>query len=147
MKVIIDIGQAVFQQSVDQQSVSHLVAFALLYVMGRIAHAFHAARNYDSIDAKLYLLGSEHDGFHARGTYFIDGGSIGFICNSGKFRGLSGWRLSEIGAQYIAHIDRVDRIGWDVGFLQYVFNGKRSQFYGRQMRKCAEKASDGRSLS
>jgi len=113
-------------------------------VVRDLAHVFHAPGDDHVAQAQHDALSAEHNGFHARGADFVDGGAghrIGQTCKEGS---LPGWRLSEVAGANIAHKDFFHQFRGNARFLQGAFDGRGAKLRGGNIGQRTAETADWR---
>lgn len=94
----VGVGEAVFQEAVDEGVVAVFGGFAEGgEVVGDVGHGFGAAGDDAGGIAGHDCLGGDNDGFGARGADFVHGGADGVIAKAGIDCTLAGGILAETG--------------------------------------------------
>ncbi len=100
--VVVHVGKAILENAIGDLTMTQTHAITgLVEVIRHIAHAFHAAGNHYFV---LNALCTQHDGFHATGTNFINRCKRSSVANARKNTRLGGRGLAQVGRNYIAHI-------------------------------------------
>ncbi len=110
--LVVGILETVEKHVVKHLAVPHAVAApGLVQQIGRVGHAFHAAR-HDQIDATgAQRIVGEDRRLHTRAAHLVQRGAGGRLAQPGTERRLACRRLAEAGRQHTAHQHLLHLIG------------------------------------
>ena len=111
--------------------------------VGRIAHAFHPASNYDLGITGQQRVTGHHHGLHAGATHLVDGGGRRTFGDTGTQGCLTRRCLTQPGRQYTPHQNFVHVACGNTGVRECAANCHRTQFRGTQARQRALHCSHG----
>ena len=140
---LIGILQPVHHHVIDDAVMTGAIAAAGLgQQIGRVAHALHAAGQYDLRRAGMDDVVRQHGRLHAGATDLVDGGRAGGVGQFGAARRLAGGRLTLAGRQHIAHEDLVDPLRLQLCALQRRTDDVGTELMGRKRRQIAHEAAE-----
>jgi len=96
--------------------------------IGRIGHAFHAARHHHRAVSGEQLVMGNHGGFHPRSAHLVERRGRHVLRQARREGRLARRRLALSGTKHIAHDDLVHLIGRNTGTLQCSLDGNAAEF-------------------
>ncbi|MNN22559.1 hypothetical protein D3C81_1359200 [compost metagenome] len=125
-------------------AVAHAQAGAGLFQhVGRVGHAFHAARDHHLVGAGLEQVVGQHHGFHTGATKLVYGGAAGGARQACVQCSLAGRALFQTSGQHTAHDHFLDVGGLDACAADGFADGYGAQVDGGNAGQAALHAAHG----
>ena len=132
LAAVVRVFQPVERHMVKQSGGAIFDALACKRQVGRIRHAFHAARNHHFGTARRQHVVAKHGGAHARAAHFGEGHGAHAVGQTGAAHGLARGRLPLARHQAIAKQNFIDGVQRHARTLDRRLHRNRAQLPRRQ---------------